>query len=457
MPRASCIEHPKRSRFVVLWDHYLDIFERNQCAGVLLSTFEYLTNGELERLEESGPGQPHPQAWIACDMEQLRLGALSLYTSRTIQDAIQKLETAGFLTVERRALGKKNRYLFHPERVQEAIAKRLVFDGSLDGKISVEIAAVDGSPDGSADGSPDGKISVDHLITYKEQEQEQCLHALHCERASDENEKTYFEESPEPSGEDYEITPQATGYPKKTVDIKAKDIQAIWRGRTGKKLSLTAKAKPWPWLLKRTAGLVGAVGMEEFTTREAAYLERQAKGEGDYREFLDSFSTYRNGDKSTAPSASTGRPAANGPVPDSPHPLNQPSASEAPKPADRAPREALLWNEQVPGCKWEIWDRWLDEALKAKLQEPLFLESYPRLLVKCQEIVAAGHPKAGFFSIGWVLKDRNWVKILNGEHNWLLHDSDAPRMPTDEEKNPALRLLAKLRAERIAKEANGTH
>jgi hypothetical protein len=117
VPKDSCIRH-KRGYYLELRRDYVDLFEGDHCAALLMGFFEFATNGEIARLERTGDFAGEP--WIRASMHSIVDETLGLYSIRSIQDRMDFLETVGILTVEEKS-GRVRRYLLNQKFVNHSL------------------------------------------------------------------------------------------------------------------------------------------------------------------------------------------------------------------------------------------------------------------------------------------------------------------------------------------------
>lgn len=91
-------------------------------------------------------------------------------------------------------------------------------------------------------------------------------------------------------------------------------------------------------------------------------------------------------------------------------------SAEKPQP----PEEAMRWNQMVPSRKWELWGSVLDQALRERLADGDFVSRYDAILGKCAKIAETNHSCSGYVTFDWLVKEDNWMKLMNGACDWLL-------------------------------------
>lgn len=123
MAKDSCVRHSQQSYYLELRRDYVDLFDGDHCAAVLLGFFEYMTNGEIARMKHAGEtGDP----WIKTSMPCMFEDTLGLYSIRALQQRIDRLMQSGILQVQTGRIGTINRYLFSYEMASSMLDSRKV-------------------------------------------------------------------------------------------------------------------------------------------------------------------------------------------------------------------------------------------------------------------------------------------------------------------------------------------
>lgn len=117
------------------------------------------------------------------------------------------------------------------------------------------------------------------------------------------------------------------------------------------------------------------------------------------------------------------------------------SRTYSPRSVDRevtAPPEAYRWNAMVPDHQWKIWDADLQKAWESATAG--MGKHFDVWLLQCQKLSPAAkqHQYGAKFTLAKALEQ--WVKILNGDWDWLLKKAEEPMTATD-------RLIAKYKAQ----------
>lgn len=162
MSKESCITHQTDYHVKIRRD-YVDLFDGDHCAAVVLSILEFATDGETRRMrlaEETGS-----DPWVKASVSSIFQDCMGLYSERSIADRLGWLKDAGFMTVSSAGLGKVNRYLVNGDSVSGHLSMRKVLRRS-DCKIADEETAPSASPSASPYASPSAKTTP----LYKEEE-----------------------------------------------------------------------------------------------------------------------------------------------------------------------------------------------------------------------------------------------------------------------------------------------
>ncbi len=123
MPKDSCIPH-QQTYYIEFRRDYVDMFDGDHCAAVLMGLFEFLTNGELTRFRMANEsGEP----WFKSTMPAICEETLGLYSIRSLQERIDFMEKCGLLTVSRKSMNAPACYLLRYAEVAEALRIRRVF------------------------------------------------------------------------------------------------------------------------------------------------------------------------------------------------------------------------------------------------------------------------------------------------------------------------------------------
>jgi hypothetical protein len=164
---------------------------------------------------------------------------------------------------------------------------------------------------------------------------------------------------------------------------------------------------------------------------------------------------------SATPPQGDKHPQGAGPVP-----ANDPSASNCETPSNgkseylsvhfvgHLPELAVEWNTDVPaGPPVKSWsmNSATHKNLIDRINEPGFLEAYPDLKAKAQELHSAPSNKAKYVTFGWLVKNSdNWTTLANGGCNWTAEEVNFDRQK-QKSKSKSEEALAILRGE------NGTN
>lgn len=411
MSVSSCIAHP-RGRYITIWDHYLDMVEDDYCSAALLSAFEFLCSGEMTRLGLEMDSDVCP--WFAVDVDEIKRCMLRLYSDRTIHESTRFLESTGLIEVEQRGLGKRNRYRFRHDLVQDALKNRFVFDRKIAPSVDRKKAA---------------ELPFSPICIYEEgrMKNEDYNHQPPTEQ---ENYK-----QPEQLGK-----PEALNNTENCVDIGADWMQNLWREVFARDLHMTQKDRRW---VEETL-MPKFPDLSDLRAKMEDYCAQPGKPAlPGFQEFLGMAERKMGLRRQPAEfEAGTGR-----------HPF---ARREWPTDATRrlAPRStvttapvlASVWNEEVPDRKWTVWDMKLGDAWGCAMDQSEFSINYVALLKKCSALVKTEHGS----NVNFPYFLKNWTGILNGTHDWMLKGKSTKTSAAESVMAEARRLSK----ERFANESN---
>lgn len=428
MARSSCIEHPQRSRYLIIRDHYLYMFDQDLPAAALLAAFENLCNLELDRLTEE---QQNIVPWLVLDLPEVSRSTMGMYSGRSIQEALKRIEQSGLITVERRGLGKSNKYLFHYDRVQTALRKRYIFDGNFSVEEWRVESEAENALDGSFDGSFDGKISVSPSVHTL---------LLNCNLNSNYI-KPQEPSSQEPSTPSGPSDPPPNSCTDLYEDMDSARFENISLGNLNEwvyilftQMKLKEFKAPTPPSGKHRQPMLDRINN---TSKEKVVQEIWEWFEAGNKSldkliasWKPSFSQRRGADTGSHSNGgyrkAVGR-GEGGPSRSSAFVGQKQYSPEKPDP----PLEALSWNERVSSRKWEFWSPSLHQALQERLADPDFVKSFDRMLDKCAAIAEKNHKMGQHITFSWLLKDDNWMRLVNGQYDYALKAEKAKRAEVD--------------------------
>lgn len=430
-PRSSCIEHPKRSRYITIWDHYLHLFDQSYPAAALLASLELLCNWEMDKLpDEESDANP----WFIADMAEVSRSMLGMYSSRTIQESMKRIVDSGLVIVDRRRLGKPNRYLFRYERVQLALRKRWIFDGNFAVEEWVEKDALDGSYDGSTDGNFADGSSAHTFITNEEEKEKEII-----------QQKPSL---PEPLSK-----PQGDSCPSLESDrthlYEDRDSERFenislenlieWLYIMFAEMKLRPPSPPSTKHQRAMVGRISDKGKEKVVQEIADWFEA---GNKSLDKLISSWGSSFSQRREAGMGAHSGGRSIVGrsggysgqACPSSFKEQRQYSA-EKPEP----PLEAKMWNERVGSRKWEFWGVSLHQALQERLVDSDFVKCYERMLDKCAAIAEVNHKRGEHVTFTWLLKDDNWIRLINGQYDYALKFDRSKRTEVDTSMDEVIR------------------
>jgi len=125
MAKDSCINHTQSSYYVELREDFVNLFDGDHCAGVILSLFEFMTNNKLAEFRLASEDDKEP--WVKASMSRIYEETLGLYSIRALQSRIDFIENCGLIKIDDKA-GFVKRYLLDFRAVSEAIKTRRIYN-----------------------------------------------------------------------------------------------------------------------------------------------------------------------------------------------------------------------------------------------------------------------------------------------------------------------------------------
>jgi len=133
--KTSCIAHPAKTPLFVIREDYLHICNGDACAAALLNQMEYWHNIKSEHKSQvdyynnlpttQSRGAAYPsELWVYKSQSEWRKELLDVFGEKKIAASLGFLISHGLLSERnnpRDAYDRKKQYLFHVEKVQEAI------------------------------------------------------------------------------------------------------------------------------------------------------------------------------------------------------------------------------------------------------------------------------------------------------------------------------------------------
>lgn len=389
MPTSSCIQHPKRHKFIIIRDHIRNLFNGDVCAAAVLSVFEYLTNGELDRLEGAGCLPDTFCAWVEISNRSLCDHMVGMFGKSAIIERLDRLVGWGILDRESPGEGLSNRYLLRFDRVNDLLEKH----STLSETSQVWL-------------SENRQVPV----------QNQSATCLEPATPSKEEDLSCLEKKEE-VGEEVESTLSSS--PEDLVDELSR-MRA--RAKGGHRLKDDEREILLPWLRDRSPGCPP----ERFTSPFALFLtddywrERKYKITGFIRQFEKYSRECAQNGNGYGRSSSL---AENGRGPAVTHAETQPTPCGAPDSVN-FPDAIQKWNEVVTaGEPVEGWTK-RDKHLLKTLEDPEFMAALPKVLERCQAARLGNEEMTRHVNFRWLLKTNkageheNWYDVLHGSLSW---------------------------------------
>ncbi len=117
MARDSCVLHPPGDYFVAVRKSYVTLL-KDHCAAALLSVFEYLTNGEIERSKAAKNDALVP--WVTATLSYMTECLVDLYSENSVRKALKALVDGGFLEVSA-SPGEANLYRLDYQKLNQEL------------------------------------------------------------------------------------------------------------------------------------------------------------------------------------------------------------------------------------------------------------------------------------------------------------------------------------------------
>jgi hypothetical protein len=108
MSYSSCIQHPNKNRYTIVYEWQIIFCQNNHCAALLLSFFSSWHDWKIQHdqyyrranniTEAHGDGRPNNEnAYLFFSTEQLIEGCMGFYGKKAIADALELLTTLGVI------------------------------------------------------------------------------------------------------------------------------------------------------------------------------------------------------------------------------------------------------------------------------------------------------------------------------------------------------------------------
>jgi hypothetical protein len=415
MPKESCLDHRKREKLVLIRETFVRLCANDHCAASLLTLLEYLTNGELERLEKS---EEQGEPWIRASMNSICSDMMDHYSRRSIQERMRWFRVWGVVGVDDSVCGEIRRYLLNVDVVNLLLQKRVVLDVPPPAKLPHPTTA---KPDCVvADGSSAKSTQIDDLYIKEE---------VYVNRGS-------INQSSDPTPPRTPRSPTldlADLYLEDSIEKFTQDVYSRVN-RSAKLENLRAKSSTE--LCERMRDVESDYGPVEFRGRLIGFLQadtdwlRQTKWP--INAFLKDPSKY---ERVSAPPPSS--------LVDFRQPLPNGTSTHTPVNPTTLPEEADIWNEVVKsGIPVGAFDWLMVEGrnLAVCREHPQFtMANWRKICEKVQPILDAG--EGAWLTFHWLIKAKdNWWKAFTGQY-------DNCAKPKTNGKPPKVDLLAQDRKE----------
>ena len=132
--KTSCVQHPVKSRIVVIREDYLCITDNDHCQAALLAVMEYWTNWKLDEIERKvqkfeGVGKDtsiiEREPWIYKSIEQFMNDLMGLFGRTLVNRALIAARKAGFIRRRpnpQHGWDRTFQYLLDIEKIQQTIS-----------------------------------------------------------------------------------------------------------------------------------------------------------------------------------------------------------------------------------------------------------------------------------------------------------------------------------------------
>lgn len=401
MARTSSICHPPSEDFFIIRANYVALFD-DFCCAALLAAFEYWHNGELVQIHRGcKEGEPLIEARIS-DIEGEMLG---MYSNKPIVAALKRLHDAGLIVRTSKGRGDRGVYRFEVSAINEAIKKKRKF-----GK-TTQVPTTHFSTEVVEKG-----VEFSGKTTLVEGSYPLCIKNKNIE-------ELYIGEKIS------ESAPETTQKDRTHLyeDIDSERFQNIsvenlteWVYILFTEMEIRTPTPPSRKHQQTMVDRIADRGKEKVVEEIHNWFEAGNKSlDKLIASWKPSFS-QRRGVESGARSnggyrAMVGQGSGSSNRPSSSYREKQYS-SEKPDP----PLEAKAWNERVSTRKWEFWSPTLHQSLQERLGDPDFIKCYDRMLDKCAAIAEVNHKMGQYVTFAWLLKDDNWMRLINGECDFAL-------------------------------------
>lgn len=394
MPKDSCVAHHDGFYLEVRRD-YINLFDGDRCAAVLMGFFEFATNGELARMRLSGEdGEP----WIRASMSSIYEETLGIYSIRLLQDKLDWIEMCGLVKHEEGPRNIARRYLLNFALLTEYLKSRKVLNDTPSDRQNCRSGKIAGPAE-----LPTKLPITGGVLNLKEESL--ITDNTPYSPSLEETQENLYPEDPIDSFTKGLYRRHGRGKPKFTDrfgnDLKeALRFEEAKRGSTPVRQALVdyvrrdddwVKVNKWPLY----AALV--------IIRKLPTVTRPPE-----------------------PSPASVLPVRGGAAP--------PTSANAPAAPYNASKREIVFVEQLPelAVKWnqivkhgepvKVWSKGSRDHknLQSCMEEDEFVRNQEEILEKTEQILAeAVEDNAWFVNFGWLFKEGNWTKVLNGNYRWV--------------------------------------
>ncbi len=412
MPTSSCIDRPKRRKYIVIQEHIRDFFEGDVCSAAVLSVLEYFTNGELDRQEakEKPVGDP----WIEISKRAFCDQMIGLFGKTAVLERLDRFVGWGILKREPAGDGVPNRYLLNFEFVNALLASHHTLS---------EIGRV-----------PEVEVSE----TGRDPVQKQTPPRPEMATPSKEEESSCIENNPEgreevdlPQDLDNDSSPGETEEPATFAEVRDQ-ILALYREHRRHKPSLWGKAGESVGELIELYGLpYVAKVLDKYLALDDRDLH---KNRHSIATFCRGFSRYALLPQNPNGNGKALTPAAGAALPAVTHAEIPPAAPAGDNghSGPILPVPCVMWNNTVTaGEPVEDWTK-RDASLREAMEDPDFLAKLPKILERCQAARQGNEEMTRHVNFRWLLRKNkageaeNWYDVLNGSLAWARAKAPTP-------------------------------
>ena len=410
MPRESCIEHPKRSRYFAIREDFLNLFEQDYCAAAVVAVLEFRTNLELRDTADEDPDRT---VWLNISLADLTSAMLGLYSIRSIRSAVGYLAHHKVIqTKEQARIGDLKEYLLQYPLLNQSIKSRSSFSHvSYEEKLHLDAPTSVGK---IADEDYKGSVGSNVAETVQK-----CGKTVtEIADGSKEEKEVQVETEPDPPSPSLELQPQNQN--NTPCELKTL-VWAYQRAKGTGKVCKHERDDLEMWLGNREEGETEVLGALGLFLADEFWKERHFPLYGFRSQFTKYLERFQSSATASIPEAA---PAPAAPVA-TPRVSPTPELGQGPQTGSGTPQRPFslrdyleAWNIALPSHTEPI-----DPRVSAKnglaevLADPEFREKLPKVLLRAGEVLKQ-HPDADWLDAFWILKGEhdtgrpNWKKLL---------------------------------------------